>query len=175
MIITGKHLARRTFIKGLGVSIGLPMLDAMTPALASIRGAKPAVRLAFIYVPNGIVMKDWTPKGTGKAFEFTRILKPLEPFRDDVLVLSGLDEHNGNDLGDGPGDHARAGAAFLTGVHCKKTEGADIQNGISADQVAAQSLMSATRFPSIELGCEDSRTVGNCDSDASGAESENRF
>ena len=117
-----------------------------------------------MYVPNGIVMKDWRPKVAGKGFEFTRILKPLESLREDLFVLSGLDDHNGNALGDGPGDHARAGAAFLTGVHCKKTEGADIRNGISADQIAARELGSETRFPSIELGCEDSRTVGNCDS-----------
>jgi hypothetical protein len=166
LISTGKHLPRRTFLKGMGVTIGLPLLDGMIPAFA--RAARvavtPPVRLAFIYVPNGIVMKDWTPKAAGKGFEFTRILKPLESLREDLFVLSGLDERNGNALGDGPGDHARAGAAFLTGVHCRKTEGADIHNGISADQIAAQVLGSKTRFPSIELGCEDSRTVGNCDS-----------
>jgi uncharacterized protein DUF1552 len=166
LINTGKHLPRRTFLKGMGVTIGLPLLDGMIPAFArSARTyATPPVRLAFIYVPNGIVMKDWTPKTAGKGFEFTRILKPLESLREDLFVLSGLDERNGNALGDGPGDHARAGAAFLTGVHCKKTEGTDIHNGISADQIAAQALGSKTRFPSIELGCEDSRTVGNCDS-----------
>ena len=165
MIITHKHLPRRTFVKGMGVVIGLPMLDAMTPAFArASRAATAPVRLAFVYVPNGIVMKDWRPKVVGKGFEFTRILKPLESLREDLFVLSGLDERNGNPLGDGPGDHARAGAAFLTGVHCKKTEGADIHNGVSADQIAAQELGSRTRFPSIELGCEDSRTVGNCDS-----------
>jgi hypothetical protein len=165
MILTGKHLPRRSFVKGMGVAIGLPMLDAMTPAFArASRAAPPPVRLAFVYVPNGIVMKDWRPKVVGKSFEFTRILKPLESLREDLFVLSGLDERNGNPLGDGPGDHARAGAAFLTGVHCKKTEGADIHNGVSADQIAAQELGSKTRFPSIELGCEDSRTVGNCDS-----------
>lgn len=164
MIITAKRLPRRTFLKGCGTVIALPLLDAMTPALASISRAKAPVRLAFVYVPNGIIMDEWTPKNTGKNFEFTRILKPLEPFREDLLVLSRLDDHNGNALGDGAGDHARAGASFLTGVHCKKTMGADIRNGISADQVAAQALGSATRFSSIELGCEDSRTVGNCDS-----------
>jgi hypothetical protein len=163
MIATGKHLPRRTFVKGLGVAIGLPMLDAMTPAFARASAAKP-IRLSFVYVPNGIVMKDWTPKAAGRAYELTRILKPLEAYKEDLLVLSGLDEYQGNALGDGAGDHARAGAAFLTGIHCKKTEGADIQNGISADQVAAQALSSKTRFSSIELGCEDSRTVGNCDS-----------
>ena len=160
MIITGRYLPRRTFLKGVGASIALPMLDAMVPA----SNAKPVVRLAVVYVPNGIVMKDWTPKTTGKGFEITRILKPLESFREDLSVISGLADHNGNALGDGPGDHARAGASILTGVHCKKTMGADIRNGISADQVAAQKMASVTSLPSLELGCEDSRTVGNCDS-----------
>jgi hypothetical protein len=164
MIATGRHLPRRTFLKGVGVTIGLPLLDSMMPAFARATAAAAPVRLAFVYVPNGVVMSDWKPKAVGKAFEFTRILKPLEPLREDLFVLSGLEERNGNALGDGAGDHARAGAAYLTGIHCKKTEGADIQNGISADQIAAQALGSKTRFPSIELGCEDSRTVGNCDS-----------
>ena len=165
MIITHKHLPRRTFVKGMGVAIGLPILDAMTPAFArTSRAATAPVRLAFVYVPNGIVMKDWRPKVVGKGFELTRILKPLESLREELFVLSGLDERNGNALGDGAGDHARAGAVFLTGVHCKKTEGADIHNAVSADQIAAHELGSKTRFPSIELGCEDSRTVGNCDS-----------
>src|SRR5262245_48290059 len=165
MIITNKHLPRRSFIKGVGTAIALPFLDAMTPALASTGGgAGTPVRLAFVYVPNGIIMKDWTPAAAGSDFEFTRILKSLEPFRKDLLVLSGLADNNGNALGDGPGDHARAGGSFLTGVHCKKTAGSDIHGGISADQIAAQKLAGETKFPSIELGCEDSRTVGNCDS-----------
>src|SRR5262249_17851083 len=166
MIITQKRLPRRTFLKGVGISLGLPLLDAMTPALGLGRtaGSKAAIRLAFVYVPNGIVMDQWTPKVAGKDYEFTRILKPLEPIREDLLVLSGLASHNGNALGDGPGDHARAGAAFLTGVHCKKTAGADIHAGTSVDQIAAARTISETRFGSIELGCEDSRTVGDCDS-----------
>ncbi len=165
MIITRKQLPRRTFLKGMGTAVALPLLDCMRPALAQANTvAKPPVRLAFVYVPNGIVMEDWTPKATGSDFEFTRILKPLEPYRKDLFVLSGLAAHNGNALGDGPGDHARAGASFLTGVHCRKTAGVDIHNGISADQIAAQRLASETRLPSIELGCEDSRTVGECDS-----------
>jgi hypothetical protein len=100
----------------------------------------------------------------GREFELSRILKPLEPFREDMLVLSGLAAENAKALGDGPGDHARAGACFLTGVHPRKTAGADIQNGISADQIAAQAVGAETRLPSLELGCEESRTVGNCDS-----------
>jgi hypothetical protein len=163
MIITRKHLPRRTFLKGLGTAIALPMLDAMTPALA-LEKTKSPVRLAFVYVPNGIVMSDWTPEKLGRDFEFKRIMKPLASLREDLSVLSGLADYNGNALGDGPGDHGRAGASFLTGVHCKKTAGADIRGGVSADQIAAQAIGSQTRFASLELGCEDSRTVGNCDS-----------
>ena len=166
MIIVHKRLSRRTFLKGVGVSMALPMLDAMAPALSFARGnsAKAPLRMAFSYVPNGIMMDQWTPTAEGKDYEFSRILKPLEPFRADLLVLTGLADHNGMALGDGAGDHARAGASFLTGVHCKKTAGADIQGGVSVDQIAAQKLGALTRFPSLELGCEDSRTVGDCDS-----------
>lgn len=164
MILNKKTLPRRTFLKGAGTLIALPALEAMMPALTRAGAVKPPVRLSFVYVPNGIVLEDFRPTKLGADFELTRILKPLEKFRSDLMVIGGLDDHNGNALGDGPGDHARAGAAFLTGVHCKKTAGADIQNGISADQVAAQAIGSKTKFPSLELGCEDSRTVGNCDS-----------
>jgi hypothetical protein len=164
MIITHKHLPRRTFLRGLGATIALPMLDAMRPALARAAATKPPLRLAFTYVPNGVTLADWTPDASGRGFAFTRILKPLEPFRDDVIVVSGLAHRNGLALGDGPGDHARAAASYLTGVHPRKTAGADIRNGVSIDQIIAQHLASETRFPSIELGCDDSRTVGNCDS-----------
>jgi Protein of unknown function (DUF1552) len=171
MIITRTHLPRRTFLQGLGAAVALPMLDAMTPALAhgASRGAGATratapVRLAFTYVPNGVTMADWTPKAVGSTFEYTRILKPLEPFREDTLVLSGLAHKNAYALGDGPGDHARAAACYLTGIHPKKTAGADIKNGVSVDQLAATQVANETRFPSIELGCDDSRVVGNCDS-----------
>ena len=164
MIVTRKHLPRRTFLKGMGAVIALPMFDAMTPAFAAAGQAARPLRLGFTYVPNGITMADWTPKAEGAAFEFSRVMKPLEPFRQDMLVLSGLGHRNGNALGDGPGDHARAAASYLTGVHPRKTAGADIQNGISVDQIAAQHLGSQTRFASLELGCDDSRTIGNCDS-----------
>ena len=110
MIVIRKHLSRRTLLRGLGASIALPMLDAMTPAFArAAQMNKPSLRLAFTYVPNGITMNQWTPTGTGAGFEFTRVMKPLEPFRKDTLVLSGLGHRNGAALGDGPGDHARAG------------------------------------------------------------------
>ena len=166
MILTKKHLPRRTFLKGMGAAIALPMLDAMSPALSALgrSAAQSPLRLAFTYVPNGITMADWTPSGAGAAFELSRVMKPMAPFRQDMSILSGLAHRNGMALGDGPGDHARAAASYLTGVHPRKTAGADIQNGVSVDQIAAQHIGPATRFASLELGCDDSRTVGNCDS-----------
>ena len=169
MIVTKKHLHRRTFLRGMGAAIALPMLDAMTPALSAMgastrAAAKSPLRLAFTYVPNGITMGEWTPKAVGAGYELTRVMKPMAPFRQDMAVLSGLAHRNGMALGDGPGDHARAAASYLTGVHPRKTAGADIQNGISVDQIAAQHIGAQTRFASLELGCDDSRTVGNCDS-----------
>lgn len=163
-VLTRKHLPRRAFLRGIGAAIALPALDAMVPAFASATATKAPTRLAFAYVPNGIIMKDWTPSAAGSAYELTSTLKPLEPLREKFMVLSGLSHHNAEALGDGAGDHARAGACFLTGVHPKKTAGADIQSGISADQVVAKELGDATRFRSLEFGCEDSRTVGDCDS-----------
>ena len=152
-------------LRGFGAAIALPALDAMRPALGAARaGAKPAIRMAISYVPNGIVMKDWTPAADGPEYEFTRILKPLAPYRDRLLVLTNLAQHNGNALGDGAGDHARAAASFLTGAHPRKTDGADINVGVSMDQVAAQRVGNQTRFASLELACEDGRMVGNCDS-----------
>ena len=166
-INTGKHLSRRTLLRGMGASIALPLLDAMTPALAAPAkrvAGKPPVRLAFSYIPQGVTYSEWKPAKLGTDFEFTRILKPLEAFRQDMMVLSGLEHHNANALGDGGGDHGRAGACYLTGVHPKKTAGADIKAGISVDQIAANAIGGDTRVASLELGCEDSRTVGNCDS-----------
>ena len=165
-MITRKHLARRTFLRGLGTTIALPLLDSMTPAFAAASrlGAKPPVRMAFAYVPNGIIMPDWTPATEGAGFQLTRLLEPIAPVREKVSILSGLMHNGGRALGDGPGDHARAAASFLTGVHPRKTAGADIQVGISADQVAAQAVGKATKFAALELGCEDGRLVGNCDS-----------
>ena len=157
MIVTRRHLPRRTFLRGMGAVIALPALDAMTPAFASASAARglgataPPLRLAFTYVPNGVTMIDWTPKGEGAGFEFSRILKPLEPLREDTLVLTGLAHRNGLALGDGPGDHARAAASYLTGVHPRKTAGADIQNGVSVDQIAASHLAGQTRFALASL------------------------
>jgi len=154
-------LSRRTLLRGLGAALSLPLLDAMVPAFAS-----PVVpqRLAFIYVPNGILMHEWTPASDGSNFELPRILAPLAPHRDNVVVLSGLTQNTGRALGDAAGDHARASATYLTGVHPRKTDGAGICAGISVDQVAASHVGAPSRLPSLELACEDGRLIGNCDS-----------
>ena len=167
MILTRKHVSRRTLLRGLGAAVALPVLDAMTPALSIASSVSRKIapnRMVFVYVPNGIDMRNWTPAAEGQAFELPKILSSLAPVQDDVLVLSGLVDHNGMALGDGPGDHARASASFLTGVHPKKTAGSDISVGISIDQLAAQKIGTATRLPSLELGCEDGHLAGNCDS-----------
>lgn len=166
MIITRKSLSRRTLLRGFGTTVALPFLDSMSPALAAPNrsGAPAPVRMAFLYVPNGIIMKDWTPKAEGAGYELPKTLQPLEAYREKMLVLSGLDQYGGQSLGDGAGDHARAGASWLTGVHPKKTQGADIHAGVSADQVAAKEIGKATMLPSLELGLEDNRLVGGCDS-----------
>ncbi|MGH9846144.1 MAG: DUF1552 domain-containing protein, partial [Blastocatellia bacterium] len=125
---------------------------------------KPPMRMAFVYVPNGIIMADWTPEKEGREFALPRTLEPLAAHRDQLMILSGLTLNGGRALGDGAGDHARAAASFLTGAHPKKTAGADITNGVSVDQFAAQQLGNVTRFATLELGCEDNKMVGNCDS-----------
>jgi hypothetical protein len=164
--ITRKHLSRRTLLRGLGTALALPLLDSMAPALKAAKGtaASPAVRLGFVYVPNGIIPGAWTPAAEGTAFEITRTMKALEPFRDRMLVLSGLAQINGRALGDGAGDHARAGATWLTGVHPKKTEGAGIHAGVSADQIAAKELGKSTQLASLEVGMDSPSLAGNCDS-----------
>ncbi len=149
----------------MGAALALPFLDAMSPALAApANRPATALRMAFVYVPNGVVMENWTPQTTGSNFEVSRILQPLASFREYTTILSGLTNHQANALGDGGGDHARAGASFLTGAHPKKTGGSDIRAGVSVDQIAAKTLGADTRLPSLELGLDDSRVVGHCDS-----------
>jgi len=166
MIATKKHLPRRAFLRGLGTTLALPLLDAMVPAFAATpkSAAKPPVRMGFVYVPNGIIMDRWTPAAPGTGFEFTPAMKALEPFRDRLNVLSGLAQVNGRALGDGAGDHARAGATWLTGVHPKKTGGANIHAGVSADQIAARELGKSTQLASLEIGLESPQLAGDCDS-----------
>ena len=157
-----QYLSRRTFLRGLGATVALPYLDAMTPAFGA--AAAPVTRVAFVYTANGVIMKDWTPTEIGSGFALPKTLMPIEPFGDQALVVSGLAHRNGEALGDGPGDHARAGATWLTGVHPKKTQGADIRNGWSIDQVLAEAIGQTTPLPSLEIGLQDVRMVGGCDS-----------
>ncbi len=162
--MTRRHLSRRALLRGAGCAIALPFLDAMSPAFAARTASTTPTRMAFVYVPNGIIMKDWTPSARGAEFELPRTLEPLAAWKDRMVLMTGLTQNGGRALGDGPGDHARAAASYLTGVHPRKTAGADIKCGVSVDQVAAQAVGNKTRFASIELGCEDGRLVGNCDS-----------
>jgi len=139
----------------------------MCPALAGparLRTNQPP-RIAVVYVPNGIIMNQWKPAGTGTDFEFTRILKPLGPFRKDITLLSGLANHAA-DLAKG-GGHAKAAGSFLSGAQPKYTAGADVHAGTTFDQIAAQRFAAETRVPSLQLGCEDARMVGNCDTGSS--------
>lgn len=161
-----KLLSRRTVLKGLGASIALPWLEAMGPftGWASQAPNRVPVRMAFVYVPNGKNMADWTPSAEGADFTLPRILEPLSEVREYVSVLTGLTADKARPNGDGPGDHARAMAAFLTGAQPRKTDGTDIRAGISVDQVAAARIGSQTRLPSLEIGVDPSAMAGNCDS-----------
>ncbi len=164
-MIVGKRLARRTFLRGVGAAVALPFFDAMAPALASssIPGKKP-VRMGWVYVPNGIDMRFWNPEYEGAwRGELPGTLKPLDGLRDDMTLLSNLTQNNGRALLDGAGDHGRCCGAYLTGVHPRKSA-VDIQAGISCDQIVANEIGAETRFPSLEIGIEDARQAGNCDS-----------
>src|SRR5712664_1239612 len=146
-------IPRRTFLRGMGTILALPALEAMAPplhALASAGARRAAAsafpkRIAFIYIPNGANMADWTPKAVGTDFELPYILEPLKPFQNDLQVLTGLAHDKARPHGDGAGDHARASASFLTGCQARKTAGADLKVGVSVDQIAAEKLGNFTR------------------------------
>ena len=171
------QIPRRTFLKGLGTAVALPVLDAMLPvrAFSAVTSAASQFpkRTAFLYVPNGANMADWTPTAVGNQFELPYILQPLKALQKDFSVLTGLTCDKARPNGDGAGDHARAQASFLTGAQARKTNGASIKVGVSADQVAAQKVGKETRFASLELGCERGLNSGNCDSGYSCAYSAN--
>ena len=166
MIITKKHLPRRTFLRGLGASVALPLLDSMVPALTAegLTSAAPVKRLGIIYVPNGVFMENWTPPEEGSDFSLPSTMEPLSPFQDQMLVLTGLSNKMGDAWpGEGAGDHARAAGAYLTGVHPRKTEGADLRAGLSMDQIIARQLGQHTQLTSLELSLESRENVGACD------------
>ena len=164
MFITKKSLPRRTFLRGVGAALALPLLDSMIPArtLLAQTAAKPLPRLGFVYVPHGAIMDKWTPATVGDGFEFTPILKPLEPFRDYVNVVSGL----GHKAADTTAVHSLSPTTWLSGVRPKATQGVDAFAGVTADQIAAQAIGQDNPLPSMELATEDhSGLIGSCDRD----------
>jgi hypothetical protein len=163
MIITKMRLSRREVLRGLGTTLALPWLDAMMPALSA--ASKPPMRFMACYVAQGAHMAQWTPEVEGPGFEITPCLQPLAPYRDQMLVLSGLsNERAAPTPGDSGGPHSRVQAAFLTGARARKTEGADFQVGMSVDQIIARQIGQDTQFTSLELGLESvDLVVGGCD------------
>ena len=164
-------ISRRTMLRGLGVGMALPLLDAMAPkgftssAFGAATGTtRPPLRMAHIFLPNGMRMEDFTPTAVGAGFPLPATLAPLKAVASEFSVLSGLTLDGARAKGDGGGDHARSAAAFLTGCHPYKTAGANIKLGVSVDQVAARQLGTKTRLPSLELGLDKQQTAGNCDS-----------
>jgi hypothetical protein len=165
--VTRRSLSRRRFLRGASVAIGLPLLDAMVPAF----GQAPAApkRISFVYLPNGVAMNFnginyWTPQGVGTEMRLSPILTPLARHRDRLSVVSGLAHPNAEALEDGAnGDHTRATSSWLTGVYPKRTEGADVQNGVSADQIAADHIGKETALPSLELGIDLNFLSGQCE------------
>ncbi len=169
-------LSRRRFLRGLGACIALPAFESLhplrllaAPALTdAATAAKAPVRMAFVYVPNGIIPSAWWPAdGAGAELALTPTLLPFEKVRGQLQLISGLNDVSANPGNDGGGDHARAGGTFLTGVRIKKTAGSDIHAGVSIDQLLAQQVGHLTRFPSLELGCDAVRKSGNCDTNYS--------
>jgi hypothetical protein len=166
MMITKMALPRRTFLRGMGVTIALPLLDAMVPALTALTktAASPVRRLGFVYTPNGATMAAWTPAGEGPALnELPPTLSPLAAFRDQVIVPTGLSQRQAESHSDGNGEHSRGQTVWLSGVHPKRTEGADVQAGTTVDQIAAQAIGRDTPLLSLEMALEQNYLVGNCD------------
>jgi hypothetical protein len=163
-MIKGSTLGRRTFLRGIGTAaIGLPFLDAMAPALFASTAPEAPVRMAFFYLPNGMIMDAWNPSYEGKFGELPRTLKPLEPYKDDFIQLGNLTHNTGRALLDGAGDHGRCSGSYLTGVQVKKSV-VEIKASVSFDQLVANQIGSKTRFASLELGMDDARQAGDCDS-----------
>ena len=164
MMITKMAMSRRTALRGIGATVALPLLDGMVPALSALSttAAKPVVRFGAVYVPNGIVMQNWTPAVEGSAFEVTPILEPLAPFRDQMLVLSGLNSTPPGDVRGGV--HSRAATRFLTDEQPRQLGRWAEREPVSMDQIAARELGKQTPLASLELGLEGANFAGSCDS-----------
>jgi hypothetical protein len=165
MFITKTALPRRTFLRGIGTTLALPLLDAMVPALTAMRQtvAQPVPRLGFFYVPNGIYPSAWRPVDEATSFTLAPTMSPLEPFKDQLVPISGLSNWEAEPRGEGGGVHSRIGPSWLSGSRPKRTEGSDYRCGVTADQVAARELGKQTPLPSIELTVDPGFLVGNCE------------
>ena len=164
MIVTKKAISRRTVLGGMGATVALPLLDAMIPALTASQktSAKAVRRLGIVYHPNGVVYENWLPKGVGTEFELSPILAPLQPFRNRLVVVTGLASHPAEALGDGGGDHSRGSGSYLTGVHVKRSDSV-VENAVSMDQVAARAFERETQLSSLQLTVDANNLVGSCD------------
>jgi hypothetical protein len=165
MFISKLALPRRTFLRGLGATIALPLLDAMVPALTvqAKTAAGSIRRLGFVYTPNGATMASWTPAGNGPGLELSPTLSPLARLQDQVIVPTGLSQRQAESWGNGNGEHSRGQSVWLSGVHPKRTEGSDVRNSTTVDQIAAQAIGTDTRLMSLEMALEQNYLVGNCD------------
>jgi len=164
MIVMKKAISRRTILRGLGATIGLPLLDAMVPAMTALAQtpAKVVRRFGAVYHPNGVIYDKWLPTGVGSNFELSPTLAGLAPFKDKLVVVTGLYADQAEALGDGGGDHSRACGAWLSGVHVKKSD-VVVESGISMDQIAAKAFESETQLSSLQLQMDDNSLVGSCD------------
>lgn len=159
-------LSRRGFLRGIGAAVSLPALESLRPLMAApgVSTAGNPLRMAYLYIPNGVNMEHWRPQGTGNGYKLGKSMTPLEGLKDHFQVFSGFAHQNATAGRDGAGDHARSNATFLTGARAKKTSGSDIRVGVSVDQIAAQEVRDSTRLASLELTCDGVRKSGKCDS-----------
>jgi hypothetical protein len=162
MFVTKKAISRRTVLRGVGTAVALPLLDAMIPAFAPAAAAKPVRRFGVVYHPNGIIYDQWLPKGEGSDFELSPTLKELEPFKDKLIVVTGLFSDQAEALGDGGGDHSRACGSYLTGVHVKKSD-TSLENAVSMDQIVAKTYESETQLSSLQMTADENSLLGSCD------------
>ena len=164
MIVTRKAISRRMILRGMGATVALPLLDAMIPALTAAQNtpAKAVRRLGVVYHPNGVIYDKWVPASVGANFELSPTLAGLQPFKDQLIVVTGLFMDFAEALGDGGGDHSRACGGYLSGVHVKKSD-AVVEGGISMDQIAARFFERDTQLASLQLQIDDNSLVGSCD------------
>jgi len=162
MFLTKKALSRRTILRGAGTALALPLLDAMIPAFAPAATTAPVKRFGVVYHPNGVIYDKWLPTGAGSQFELSPTLKGLEPFKDKLIVVTGLFSDQAEPLGDGGGDHSRACGSYLTGVHVKKSDSI-VENAVSMDQIAARAFERETQLSSLQMTADENSLLGSCD------------